>query len=191
MTGEDVLDQNPDDAVAATEDTPKPRRFRIAGGSAIRSAMIFGLAVVAVLGLVCGWLGYRAYSARHAAEWRAVLLETGRQEAINLTTIDFEHAEADVQRILDGATGQFYDEFSSRSAPFVEVVKKAQSKSVGTVTAGGIESMNGDEAQVMVAVSVKTTTKGAPDDPPRHWRMRMTVTKQGSDTKVAKVEFVP
>ena len=191
MTGEDVLDQNPDDAVAATEDTPKPRRFRIAGGSAIRSAMIFGLAVVAVLGLVCGWLGYRAYSTRHAAELRAVLLETGRQEAINLTTIDFEHAEADVQRILDGATGQFYDEFNSRSAPFVEVVKKAQSKSVGTVTAGGIESMNGDEAQVMVAVSVKTTTKGAPDDPPRHWRMRMTVTKQGSDAKVAKVEFVP
>ena len=66
-----------------------------------------------------------------------------------------------------------------------------QSKSVGTVTEAGTESVSGQEGQVLVAVSVKTTTHGNPDDQPRYWRMRLTVTKQGADAKVSRVEFVP
>ena len=193
MTGEDLGDESADDVTERDESVgaTKPPWIKALGGSAVRSALTFGLAAVVILGVMTGWLGYRAYSARQAGDLRNLLVEAGRQEAINLTTIDFEHADADVQRILDSATGQFYDEFSARSAPFVEVVKKAKSKSVGTVTESGMESMSGQEGQVMVAVAVKTTVKDGPEDPPRHWRMRLTVTKQGSDAKVSKVEFVP
>ena len=136
-------------------------------------------------------LGYRAYEARQQQQLRQLLLQVGRQGAVNLTTIDYEHADADVKRILDSATGQFYDEFNTRSTPFIDVVKKMQSKSVGTVTEAGTESVSGQEGQVLVAVSVKTTTRGNPDDQPRYWRMRLTVSKQGADAKVSKVEFVP
>lgn len=195
MTGEDLVDENTDTDDATERDesagVTKTSWRQTVGSSAVRSALTFGLAAVMALGVMCGWLGYRAYTARQAVDLRNLLVEAGRQEAINLTTIDFEHADADVQRVLDSATGEFYDEFSARSAPFVEVVKKARSKSVGTVTESGIESMSGQEGQVMVAVAVKTTVKDGPEDPPRHWRMRLTVTKQGSDAKVAKVEFVP
>ena len=193
MTGEDPVDESTDDATEHNESAgvTKTSWMQTLGGSTVRSALTFGLAAVMILGLLCGWLGYRAYTARQTGDLRTLLVEAGRQEAINLTTIDFEHADADVQRILDSATGQFYDEFSARSAPFVEVVKKAKSKSVGTVTESGMESMSGQEGQVMVAVAVKTTVKDGPEDPPRHWRMRLTVTKQGSDAKVSKVEFVP
>jgi Mce-associated membrane protein len=69
-------------------------------------------------------------------------------------------------------------------------VKKVQSKSTGTVTAAGLESVTGQEGQVLVAVTVKTTNKGAADEQPRYWRMRVTVSKQGNDTKVSKVDFV-
>ena len=119
------------------------------------------------------------------------MLQVGRQGAVNLTTIDYEHADADVKRILGSATGQFYEEFSTRSAPFIEVLTKTQSKSVGTVTEAGIESVEGQEGQILVAVSVTTSNRGTPDDQPRYWRMRLTVTKQGADAKVSKVEFVP
>ena len=88
---------------------------------------------------LCGWLGYRAYESRKAADERNLFLQVGRQGALNLTTIDFEHADADVQRILDSATGSFYDDFQARAQPFVEVVKQAKSKSVGTITEAGIE----------------------------------------------------
>jgi Mce-associated membrane protein len=146
--------------------------------------------VLALAGLV-GWLGYRAHESRQADALRTEFLAVGRQGALNLTTIDFEHVDADVKRILDSATGTFYDEFSQRAQPFVQVVKEVKSKSVGTVTEAGIESVSGDEAQVLVAVAVNTSVVGQPDQRARHWRMRISVQKVGDETKVAKVDFVP
>lgn len=157
----------------------------------VRLALVVGTAFAVALTALCGWLGYRAYEARQQQEQRQLLLQVGRQGAVNLTTIDYEHADGDVKRILDSATGQFYEEFSTRSAPFIEVLKKTQSKSVGTITAAGLESVDGQEGQVLAAVSVSTTNRGTPDPQPRYWRMRLTVTKQGADAKVSKVEFVP
>ena len=96
-----------------------------------------------------------------------MFLQVGRQGALNLTTIDFAEADTDIQRILDSATGTFYDDFSKRSQPFVDVVKQAHSKSVGTVTEAGLESASADQAQVLVAVSVKTSNAGAAEQPAR------------------------
>jgi Mce-associated membrane protein len=47
------------------------------------------------------------------------------------------------------------------------------------------------QARVLVAVSVKTSNAGAPEQKPPAWRMRMTVQKVGEDAKVSNVEFVP
>ena len=51
-----------------------------------------------------------------------LFVQVARQGALNLTTIDCQSADADVQRILDSATGTFYDDFSKRSQPFIDVV---------------------------------------------------------------------
>ena len=64
--------------------------------------------MVLALGGLAGWLGFRAYESQKLEAQRQLFLQVGRQGAINLTTIDWEHAEADVQRILDSATGTFY-----------------------------------------------------------------------------------
>jgi Mce-associated membrane protein len=175
------------DAVALDEAAapPKPRM------SHVRLALIAGLVLVLALGGLTGWLGYNAYNAYQAEKERQLFLQVGRQGALNLTTIDWEHAEADVQRVLDSATGTFYDDFQNRAAPFVEVVKQAQSKSVGTIAEAGLESASSDEAQVLVAVTVNTSNAGAPQQEPRAWRMRLTVTKAGDEAKVSNVEFVP
>lgn len=159
--------------------------------SHVSLALIAGLiGVLALAGLV-GWLGYRTYESQRAEEQRNVFLQVGRQGALNLTTIGYETADADVQRILDSATGSFYDEFQQRAEPFVEVVKQAQSKSVGTIAEAGIESASENEAQVLVAVTVQTTNAGAPEQQPRAWRMRISVQDIDGDAKVSNVEFVP
>ena len=154
-------------------------------------ATALGLVVVLALGGLVGWLGWRAYESREAAQQRALFLQVGKQAAINLTTIDFEHADTDVKRIIDSATDTFYDDFSKRSQPFVDVVKQARSKSTGEVTAAGVESETGDSAQVLVAVTVKTSNAGAPEQEPRAWRMRISVKRVDNDAKVSNVEFVP
>jgi Mce-associated membrane protein len=155
------------------------------------AALVVGLVTILAIGTLAGWLGFRTYQAHQAMEQRELFLQAGRQGAVNLTTIDFAEADTDIQRILDSATGTFYDDFSKRSQPFVDVVKQAHSKSVGTVTAAGLESASADQAQVLVAVSVKTSNAGAPDNQPRAWRMRISVQKIGDQAKVSNVEFVP
>jgi Mce-associated membrane protein len=159
--------------------------------SHVRLATIAGLVLVVALAALTGWLGFRTYESHKADEQHKMFLQVGRQGALNLTTIDWEHADADVQRILDSATGTFYDDFQKRSQPFVAVVKQAQSKSVGTIAEAGLESESGDGAQVLVAVTVKTSNAGAPEQAPRSWRMRISVQKVGDEAKVANVEFVP
>ncbi|SBS77750.1 conserved hypothetical protein [uncultured Mycobacterium sp.] len=155
-----------------------------------RLALMMGLVAVVTMAALTGWLGYRAHQAHQASEQRALFVQIGRQGALNLTTIDWQHADADVKRILDSATGTFYDEFSQRSQPFIDVVNKVKSKSVGTITEAGLESQSHDTAQVLVAVSVKTSVGDGPEQEPRAWRMRVTVQKVGSEAKVADVEFV-
>jgi Mce-associated membrane protein len=159
--------------------------------SHVRLATIAGLVLVLALGGLTGWLGFRAYESHQADEQRKLFLQVGRQGALNLTSIDFQQADADVQRILDSATGTFYDDFQKRAQPFIDVVKQAQSKSVGTIAEAGLESETGNEAQVLVAVTVKTSNAGAPEQEPRAWRMRITVEKVGDEAKVSNVEFVP
>ena len=179
-------DADKDDDGTGSGEKPAKRRM-----SHVRLATILGLVAVVALAGLCGWLGYRAYESRKAADERNLFLQVGRQGALNLTTIDFAHADADVQRILDSATGSFYDDFQSRAQPFVEVVKQAKSKSVGTVSEAGIKSMSDDGADVLVAVTVKTSNAGAAEQEPRAWRMNITVQKVGDEAKVANVRFVP
>ena len=156
-----------------------------------RLAIFIGLAALLLLGAMVGWLGFRVYQGHTEAERHALFVQVARQGAVNLTTIDWNEADSDVRRILDSATGPFHDDFAQRSEPFVDVLKQSHSTTEGTVTASGLESASENEAQVMVSVSVKTSSAAAPQQDPRSWRMRITVQKVGRDVKVSKVEFVP
>lgn len=166
------------------EEPTKPKSVR-------RLAAVIGLILVVALGALVGWLVVRTQRATGVDERQSQIVQAARQGALNLTTIDWQRADADVQRILDSATGEFYDDFAKRSAPFIKVVKEAKSTSTGSITEAGLESESGDSAQVLVAVAVKTSNVGAPDQEPREWRMRLAVQKVGDVMKVSNVEFVP
>jgi len=171
-------------AVEPDEEPAKPKSVR-------RLAAVLGLVLVVALSALVGWLVVRTHRATQVDERQSQIVQAARQGALNLTTIDWQRADADVQRILDSATGEFYDDFAKRSAPFIKVVKEAKSTSTGSITEAGLESESGDSAQVLVAVAVKTSNVGAPAQEPREWRMRLAVQKVGDVMKVSNVEFVP
>lgn len=157
----------------------------------LRFALAASVVTITVLGALSGFLWFRAHQLAAAAQQREVFLQAGRQAAINLTTINYTRADADVARILDSATGTFHDDFQQRSAPFIDVVKKAQSVTEGSVTSAGLESVESDRASVIVAVAVKTTNAGVPEQQPRGWRMRLNVEMVGDAAKISDVQFVP
>ncbi|HYO04910.1 MAG TPA: Mce protein [Mycobacterium sp.] len=198
-SGAEFLDEadEADEVQADTDEADEDSETDLGDGAAkprmshVRLATIVGLVAVLALGGLVGWLGFRAYHSHQTDAQRKVFLQVGRQGALNLTTIDYQNVDQDVQRILDSATGTFYDDFQQRAQPFTEVVKQVRSKSVGTVTEAGLESETATEAQVLVAVTVNTTVEGQPEQQPRAWRMRILVQKADDDTKVSNVEFVP
>jgi Mce-associated membrane protein len=156
-----------------------------------RSALTAALLIVATLAGLVGWLSFRAYESHQAEQQRRMYLKVGRQGALDLTTVNYTRVDADVTRILDDSTGAFHDAFQQRAQPFIDVVRKAQSSSVGTVSEAGLESATGQEAQVLVAVQVTTSIAGAPEPQPRGWRMRINVQKIGDNVKISNVAFVP
>lgn len=156
-----------------------------------RLAIPIGLVIAVLMAALVGWLGFQTFQSHRAEQQRALYLAVARQGAIDLTTIDWHHADADIQRILGLATGSFHDDFSQRSQPFIDVVRKAQSTSVGTVTAAGLESSTASDAQALLAVTVQTASAAAPKQDVRAWRMRIGLHKIGDDVKVSNVEFVP
>lgn len=179
----------PEDESQTAHSKARARRWYRARTRTAKLTFVAGM-VVALAGTT-GWLAYRSHQADEAANLETRFVQVASQGALNLTTIDWEHADADVTRILESATGSFYDDFAQRAQPFIEVVKQAKSKSVGSITQAGLESGSGDRAQVLVAVNVTTTVAGDPAPTPRSWRMRVSVHRQGDQIKVSNVEFVP
>lgn len=144
-----------------------------------------------LLGVLAITLAFRDYQARAREDVRAEMVAAASAGAVNLTTIDFERVDEDVARILDSSTGAFRDDFEKRAAAFTDAARKAQSKSVGTVTEAAVESVDGDEGRILVALTVMTSNRGVPEQSPRGWRTRIAVIRTDDGMKVAQVEFVP
>jgi Mce-associated membrane protein len=183
-----------DSADADVEPADTTTRVRRVPGWLSRSPRPIAVGVATIVALlgVGGWLGFRLHQDHQVQDQRSLYVQVARQTAINLTTINYAEVDADIKRVLDSATGGFHEEFANRSKPFVEVVKKVQSKTEGTIAEAGLLSYTKEQGQVLVAISVKTSLGGAPSDQePRRWRMRLTVDKTGDGAKVSNVEFVP
>ena len=96
-------------------------------------AIIASVLVIALVA-VGAWLIVDRQSANERDERREAYLQAARQTVLNLTTINADTADADVARLLEGATGDFKAEFEGREGPFVEVVQQA-----GAIEAGKLD----------------------------------------------------
>lgn len=188
---EDVADAPGSEAEndGADDDEKKSRRdWR--PWSAVRVASVLGAVAVVAVGSVVGWLGYETYQDREQAQLRALFIQVGRQGALNLTTLDWQTADADVQRILDSAVDPFHAEFAQRQVEFIAVMQAMQSSTTGEITEAGLETFDGEHGEVLVSVNVNTSVAAAPDQPMRYWRMRIDVQRVDDGAKVSNVEFV-
>ena len=152
-------------------------------------ALAFGLLTLTALAGLIGYLGFHTYGAAHNQDQHAAFLEAGRESAARLTTISPDQVETEVEQILASSTGLFYEDFQQRSPSLIEMVQQAQAKTEGTVVEAGLEEIRDNGADVLVAVSVKTTLAGA-EAPTRVWRMRIGIERVDETEKVSHVEYV-
>lgn len=179
-----------DNSEGSTESAAAKSRKSRRPWSPARLALTIGFVMMLVCAGLVGWFAHRGYQAHQVEQQRAQFLQVGRQSAINVTSIDYRHADADVRRIVDSSTGTLYESFERRAQPFVDLVQKTQSITVGTVSEAGLESVGNEEAQVLVIMRVKRTIGGV-DQPSLGWRMRISLQRLDNKIKCSNVEFVP
>ncbi|ATQ30775.1 hypothetical protein D092_22655 [Rhodococcus ruber Chol-4] len=175
-----------DEQTSATTTTPETAPART-------GRLLPALAAVIVLALAGAgvWLWLDARADRDHDARRAAYLQAARQTVLNLTTIHPQSAAADVQRLLDGATGDFKAEFEGREGPFVDVVTKANVDTTGEVIEAGIQAEDGACMTSLVAARSMVSNAEQTEPEPRDFRLRVTICDEDGRLLASKVDFVP
>ncbi|OJZ72190.1 hypothetical protein BRW65_17015 [Mycobacterium paraffinicum] len=188
-TPEEGADEDREDAASDSQSARSRRRVRLPSWSVAWKA--------AVIVLICAFVAASGYMMweRHETSERnqrtASFIAGARQGVVNMFSMDFNRAKEDVQRVIDSSTGQFRDDFQQRAKDFTTVVEQSKVVTQGTVNAAAVQSMDGNSALVLVAASSRISNAAGAKDEPRNWRLKVTVTDDGGQYKMSKLEFVP
>ena len=169
-TEEEVSDETPEDAESESESARSRRRLRLPSLSVTWKA--------AAIILTCAFVGASGYMMwqRHEITERnqrvANFIAGARQGVVNMTSLDFNRAKEDVQRVIDSSTGQFRDDFQQRAKDFTTVVEQSKVVTQGTVNAAAVQSIDGNSALVLVAATSQITNAAGAKDEPRRWRLK-------------------
>jgi Mce-associated membrane protein len=184
--------EEPEPPAGSTESTRQ--RWRVPGLSGLSglSRVLAAAAILAICGLLgaSGWMLWHHHTVLAERQRSAAYVAAARQGVVNLTSLDFNKAKEDVQRVLDSATGEFRDDFQRRADDFASVVKDSKAVTEGSVTASAVESMSKDSAVVLVLAKERVTNSAGAKDDPRAFRFRVSVVRDGDQLKISKVEFV-
>lgn len=185
-------EEEPDETITAAEGESGPVRRRRRLPSLSLSAISKAAAVILICAFAAatGYMMWRDHDATERAQRSANFVAGARQGIINMTSLDFNRAKDDVQRVIDSSTGQFRDDFQQRAKDFASVVEQSKVVTQGTVSSAALESMDEHSASVLILATSKITNAAGAKDEPRVFRLRVTVTEDGGQYKMSKVDFV-
>lgn len=143
-----------DPGAADLTDGPPPRRR-------IPLSWLIYVVLLALVGVTI-YFGLALRRAAHRDDLRDEALSAARQQAVNLTSVDYRTATHDLQRIIDGSTGDQRHIYESELKALPGALRQSKSVSTGEVLAAGVVSAHGDKATVALAVNQSSSTSGAP-----------------------------
>ncbi len=107
-----------------------------------------------------------------------------------------DHRRPDrARRILDGATGEFRDEFAQSADSYTTFVRSQGTIGRGVIDGAGVAARAGDSAAVLVAATVEFTDATTPthdaETVVRRFRLRVLVSPADGQLKLAAVQYLP
>jgi Mce-associated membrane protein len=129
---------------------------------------------------------------RRLEGYRQEALAAAKQAAVNFVSVSMSTVDADLQRIIDGATGDFKDQYVSNKSTFHDQIVANNSSSTGTVLRAAILSSDSDSAVVLVALDATIKNTGTPDGKLSHYRMQLNMARDSGTGKwlVSQLDFV-
>jgi Mce-associated membrane protein len=152
-------------------------------------AVVVGVVVVGALGLST-LLGWRLKQVDDTAAAGRAALEAARNYAVILTTLDANDIDKNYRQALDGATGEFKDEYGQGSTQLRQVLIDNKATGKGNVIDAAVKSATKTKVEVLLFVDQSVTNAVNPS--PRIDRNRVQMTMELVDNRwlASKVEIL-
>lgn len=156
--------------------------------------VLVGLLVALLAGALAlaGLYGHRWYGHRALEEARQGALAAAKQTSVNFVSVSAASVDRDLQRIADGATGEFKEEFTRGQAQVRTAVVENKVESRGSVLRAGLVSGDRRRAVVLVAVDATVKNAKAPAGRAAHYRIQLDLVhdRDSGQWLVSRLQFV-
>jgi Mce-associated membrane protein len=163
-------------------------RVRRPGRKAVGIGAAFVL-VSASLG-TAGFIAWQHLTLIHERQRAAEFTAAARHGVETLMSIDPDHAKENLQRTIDDSTGQLKSQLEATATYLVKNAQDAKISAKVTVEDIAVESMTDSSATVLVVAKSDTTGPDKTGRPPAVWRLSVDISRDGSQLKMSKIEFV-
>ncbi len=153
-----------------------------------------GVGVAAVLIsaslLATAYMAWQHHTLAHEDKRAAEFAAAARHEVELMMSIDPDHAQENLQRLIDDTTGALQSQLRVTSTYLVKDAQDAKVTTKATVQDVAVESMTKDSAVVLVVAKSDTTNPDKSKRPPAFWRLSVNINRDGGQLKMSKVDFV-
>ena len=122
----------------------------------------------------------------------ADVLASASKEATAFVNIRYDDAQASIDAVMAGATGDFRDQYATSTDGVIQVLQENKSVMSGEVLWSGVVAQDPDSATVIVATSGTVQNKQTGDKPvARYFRLQLQLVSEKGRWLTSDLQFVP
>ena len=150
------------------------------------------LACVCIVGGVMAWRTNDSRDRAQAEQERyGEVLVAATDEAEAFINIRYDDAQASVDKVAEGATGEFKKQYSSSTEGVLQVLKQEKSVMEGKVLWAGVVDVDQDSATVIAATSGTVANQETNNQPvSRNFRLRLDLVREDGRWLTSDLQFV-
>ncbi|MDT7635050.1 MAG: Mce-associated rane protein [Pseudonocardiales bacterium] len=159
-----------------------PLRLPLPVAIGVAVVLVLAVAAAVTFGLL---LQRRVATDRAGAE----ALATAKAYAVTVTSYDYQNLDRNFADVLDGATGEFKDQYTGASQTLRQLIANAKATAKGNVLGAGISSESPEQVEVVVFVDQTITNAATAQPRVDRNRVIMTLTPHDGRWLVGKLEL--
>lgn len=149
------------------------------------------LSVVALLLLVLAIVEVRSVRQQDEdSAMRREALSVAKRQVTDLTTLDADRVEEQVERMIGRTTGEFREQFKAMTQTLTDVVQQGEVTATGSVVESGIVALSDRRAEAIVAATASVRNTRSKKPKARSYRLAVSLERTGDTWLVSGMEFV-
>ena len=158
-------------------------------------AMTLITAIVALLVAAClavsAAFGWQLYRQHRTSASRSAAIAAAKRTATAMMSVSYTTVDSDMRQVLDGATGDFAQQYKSSEGTVRSAVTENKVQSTAGVLYASLSTLDvGKTATVYLAVDATVKNTKAPKGTKSHYRMQVTVADKSGHWLVSKIVYV-